>query len=239
MKLHTTEYDDRLNKGLKHLQNYPQLLPFIGCYWNDNRIGSQHKILFIGESHYLSGKKLNEIKNTTYKNDWYNNNSKRFNKELADSIDTRGVVDRADWMVKGNIDKALSIFYNIKKELLNHLPYLSNEKQIFPFFSFYNYFQKPAFIKGASIKNTQEDDAVVYKTLKFITLLIKPCKIIFLSSKACYSFYYEHSTDIKKDSFKNIIIDYVPHPGCAWWNKKANAYGGRTGRGKFISLINN
>ena len=231
--LYTTEYDESLMQGLKHLSNYPQMIPFIGNSWNKKG----DKILLLGESHYIPGDELDLIEDATHTTDWYNNNGKGFYQGLADYIDTRGVVEKADKVDEEGFAKPLTIFYNVKKELQNSVSYLNGVKHIFPFISFYNYFQRPAFIEGDSINPRKVDHDVAYDTLKFVTQLIKPKKIIFLSTKAYKSYKAIFSNNIDSSLFQNILIDSVPHPASAWWNKKASTYGNKTGREKFVSLI--
>jgi hypothetical protein len=230
MENYTIEYDEKLQEGLKHLQNYPQMLPFIGKFWKD----SKTRILILGESHYIPGEELDEA----HLQDWYENNSDNFYKELADYIDTRRVVNRAD-NKKIKFDKPLTMYYNIIKECKENIPALLNEEHIFPFFSYYNYFQRPAFIQTESIINAKIDDEIAYKTLKLITSLIKPKQIIIASRKAMKSFNQQQNIDSEKLFFENFTIDSVPHASSAWWNRKSKSYGNQTGRGKFISLISN
>ena len=235
MENYTIEYDEKLQEGLKHLQNYPQMLPFIGKFWKD----SKRRILFLGESHYIPGDELAIIKNASHLQNWYENNSSSFYLGFSDYINTRLVVNRADNKREEGFDKPLTMYYNIIKECQKNIPALLNEEHIFPFFSYYNYFQRPAFKVTESIVNDKIDDKVAFDTLKLITSLIKPKKIIFVSSKAIQSFKQHKKTDSEKLLFAKIIIDSVPHASSVWWNRKSKPCGNQTGREKFISLINN
>ena len=234
-RLHTTAFDDKLRTGLQHLFNYPQMMPFIGANWHD----STNKILLLGESHYMPGEELKDIPNETHLQDWYNNTSDHFYPALADYIDTRGVVEKADNVEEEGFAKPLTMFYNIKRELQSHIPGLKNEKCIFRHFSFYNYFQRPHFVEGDSIENDSKDDEIAYQTLKLMIQLIRPSKIIFASTKAKQSFDRKFYSETERHDFEGIMIDGVPHASSAWWNTSAVAYGNKTGREKFISLITN
>lgn len=227
--LHTNFFDDKLKLQIKHLNNYPQMLPFVGNKW----LSQSRKILLLGESHFIPVSGL-EQKNIT---DWYNNTSEKFNKDIADYIFTRNVINKADNVKDEGFEKPLTIFYNIKTAMKDNIAFLKNESQIFPFLSFYNYFQKPCFVIGGSIQNNEEDDEIAYQTLKAVVNIIEPSLIIFVSTKAKKSFEKKMNWDDEKECFKNITIDGVPHPSCKWWNTKAKPYGDLTGKEKFISLI--
>ena len=50
--------------------------------------------------------------------------------------------------------------------------------------------------------------------------------------------------ELNEQNLFSINIYSVPHPGCAWWNKKSSKYGmkigtniNRTGRERFIDII--
>lgn len=232
---YTTEFDSDLKSEVQHLNNYPQMLPFIGNKW----VEQSKKILLLGESHYIPGDELKDLEkdNNTHLTDWYNNTSDNFYEGLADYIDTRGVVQKADNPEEEGYAKPLMIFYNLKRELKNNLSQLKNETQVFPFISFYNYFQRPHFIEGGSILNNEKDNEIAFQTLKSVTKIIKPTLIIFISSKAKDSFKYMFNKDVDKNCFDNIIIDGVPHASSQWWNRKSGVYNNKTGREKFVSLI--
>jgi hypothetical protein len=232
---YTTIFDEELISKIPHLKNYPQMKPYIGSKWkNQNR-----KILLIGESHYIPGDELKDLENETHLTNWYHNTSDNFYQGLADYIDTRGVIHKADNPKLEGYSKALMIFYNLKREIQNTVIELKTESEIFPYFSVYNYFQRPHFKEGGSIKNARIDNEIAYKTLKSIISIIKPTDIIFVSSKAKDSFDFQFSIDGEKEIFGTIKVDSVPHASCRWWNTVSGRYGNRTGREKFIALISN
>lgn len=232
--LFTKMYDEMLKKELKHFQNYPQMLPFIGSKWEE----SPQKILLLGESHFIVGEELKKAHpDRTHLTDWYNNDSGGLHEYYTNYINTRKVVEIAENIGGQKQKKSLLIYYNLKKELKNHFPQLNNEQLIFPFFSFYNYFQRPAFSEKISIDNKPVDDEVAYHTLKTISYLIKPHKIIFTSKKAAASFYHHRKLDNSTQVFNNIVIDHTTHPSCSWWNKPSKPLGGRTGKQKFIDIL--
>jgi hypothetical protein len=232
--LHTTAYDASISSELKHLQQYPEMMPFIGRNWDK----VNHRILLLGESHYIPGNDVtSERKNETHVTDWYNNHSSNFSSYLSNYINTRRVIDIAEKVKENGYKKPLTIYYNLKAAIKEELTALSQEAFIFPLFSFYNYFQRPAFVETASIDNTPTDDSIAYHTLKVIVKVIQPHAIIFVSKKAANSFYGQLKKDDQSAFFRDIRIDNVPHPSCAWWHKKSKACAGQTGREKFIQLL--
>ena len=235
MKTFQTTYDRQLLNDLAHLKNYPQLLPYIGSKWGESK-----KILFLAESHYLPG---NEIKSSgteiNFQKNWYSLNENSFPKSLdylKNYINTRSVIEKADDKSNAGFHKPLSIYYNIKNEIRINLKGLEKENLIFPFFSIYNYFQKPSFIETDSIKNTAQDDEIAFDTLKKVYKIINPELIVFVTKKGYEAF--KKQQKIKSDNtFNNVIIKRTPHAGSAWWNKKAKAYNNKTGREYFIEII--
>jgi hypothetical protein len=231
--LHTTKYDDLLKLRLRHLSNYPQMIPFIGANWDDMKM----KILLIGESHFIPGEELNDIAGSTHLHDWYNSNSETFYEELANYLNTRREVNRADKKKEFGHVSSLQIHYSLKEAVKNELVELKDMDYIFPFLSYYNYFQRPAFIEGASILNNLQDDQIAYFTLKAIVDIIHPSKIIFCSKKAWNAYSGQLKSEDKSSVFKNILIDYVPHPATAHWNMARKSYGNLSGFEKFINIL--
>lgn len=227
---HTLSYDQNLQRNLPHLVNYPELLPFIGKSW-DTEV---HRVLFIGESHYLRGDSLAENNSQN----WYTNNANMLSKEDRQNINTRNVINSADYycLDKNQYCKAHSIFYNIKSAIFESQKVKNVNQAIFNRFCFYNYFQRPAETAGNSIRNLLADDELAYRTLNVLSAEVKPTQIIFVSKKAFISFnninYIENKIDI------NLIkVCHVPHPSSAWWNRESKAYDGKTGRRRLIDIF--
>lgn len=72
---HTSSYDFDLQLEILHFSNYPQMLPFIGKNWKLQK----DRILFIGESHYLSHESVAENNSLT----WYSNNATSLQKMMG------------------------------------------------------------------------------------------------------------------------------------------------------------
>ncbi|HND96789.1 MAG TPA: hypothetical protein PLH49_13560 [Chitinophagaceae bacterium] len=240
-QMHTTEFDAVLQQQLTHLNNYPEMLPFIGSKWNESNI----KTLIIAESHYADTACFTEA----HFNNWYETSSKDFKLKdnyYTDYINTRNVINIAENTNKFGFKKPLLIFYNIINEVKKHIPKMQNQQHIFPYFSFYNYFQRPASIQSASIINalTLKDREVAYQTIKSLTQTILPRRIIFASRLSYNTFIQSKQNEKGNLLFENINIENIPHPGSAWWNKRSANYGKdetqnryRTGKEKFIHLI--
>ena len=234
MKTFQTTFDNQLLNELPHLQNYPQMLPYIGSKWGENK-----KILFLAESHYIPGVDIKSIyPEIDFRSKWYDLNESYFDGHdyLKDYINTRSVIEKSDDVHNSGFSSPLTIYYNIKEELKKNLTEIQNENFIFPYFSIYNYFQRPSFIEGETIQNTPEDDSVAFKTLKKVFETLNPEIIIFVSKKAFDSFNRTLKQSNSHD-FKNVIIERTPHAGSAWWNMQSEAYGGKTGREHFINII--
>ncbi|MCS4435214.1 hypothetical protein [Aquiflexum gelatinilyticum] len=226
------QFDEKLIELIDHFKNYPELLPFVGNNWNDSK-----KILLIGESHYFPFDEVKEYSSIEYFNNWYKENSNGINEEHKNWIKTRKNIFDLEQNIFG---KAISMYFNIKKAILT-LPEFKDSSVVFDKFSYLNYFQKPAVYKGRKNENrsiivTDFDKKFAFQTLLQVSEVLKPTTIIFVSKKSFDSFKVEKSNH---DSMllKDIIIDFAPHAGRPWWNKKSRVYGNRTGREKFIDLI--
>lgn len=237
-ELYTDQYDVRIMEKSPHLRakSFPQLLPFIGKYWEESKL----KILFLGESHYIPSNELNS--NEKYINSWYDQSSEKFGPNHSNRINTRYVITRADShntskaiTNKEETIKPLSIYLNIKKELKSiRKDLFASQEHIFPFLAMYNYFQRPAFEEGKSIINNEKDNKVAFETLQSVVEIIKPKLIIFASRKAFAAF---KTSNRNKAIIDSNIVKNIPHPGSAWWNRKASIYGDKTGKEHFVNII--
>jgi hypothetical protein len=205
--------DNQMNRGTKefnrkfaefhHYKNHPQMMPFVGKYWNDNK-----KLLVIGESHYLDpGFDVEIIK------DWYN-----FSVEELDGEDkeyaygwtnTANIVDTTDYKPKGH-----TLWRNIDSAIRE--TGFKPTENVFCYISFYNFYQRPAEKTGNSIIITNEDKAIANETLKFIIDVIKPNYLFFVSSKAWQVF--------DKNTFSKDHVGHSAHPSSRWWNMKSSKY---------------
>jgi hypothetical protein len=236
--IHTEKFDEQLKAVIPHLNNYQQLLPHIGKNWDT----TPYKYLIIAESHYID----NGAISVEHEKNWYNYSTKDFKwKDYIASIDTRLNVRQADNALSFGKKRPYNHYYNIKKELACNLEKLPKEELIFPYFSYYNYFQRPAYKEGHSIDNIEVDNKIAYETLNEIIKIIQPEKVIFVSIKS-FNAYNNNRNKLGENTLDIIKNNFVPHAGMAWWNRKSINYGknigtniNRTGRERFIDIITN
>lgn len=225
----TEKFDELLKSKIVHFSNYPEMLPFIGSHWVQSK-----RILLIGESHYFPFFEVHE----SYFIKWYDLNSKDLTEGQKSYITTRKNFVK---IKSGGHSKPLLLYYNLQKAVREAVNF-KDEQFVFNEFCFYNYFQKPASaneIKGEnrSIDPTKEDKEFAFKTFEKFVDIVKPKNVIFVSKKS-----YDAFNEVKsqgKAIFSNIKIDFVPHAGRQWWNRKSKAYGNRTGKQKFIDILEN
>lgn len=237
--LYTSEYDNDLQSQLPHLKNYPELLPFIGNKWNESEL----KILLIAESHYIDiiNKENERNISEAHEKDWYSYKSGDIKwKGYLESINTRLNVTKAE---TEKYNSPYVHYYNMRDTFREKISEFKDIEFVYPYFAYYNYFQRPAYKDGASIINSPEDDKIAYNTFKVVTKTIQPNKIIFTSNKS-FNAYLNSRNKLNEQNLFSVNIDSVPHPGCAWWNRRSKKYGKntdtnkfRTGRDKFIDII--
>lgn len=226
MKTNTT-YDSELQSKLDHLKIHPGYLPHIGLDYNEARV----KTLIIAESHYLPKKHNHKFS----AEDWYNN-SEIIYKTIGNDKDwfhTRGVISCYQ------NDEPLLNGHRIFKNLENAYHTIYKDINLFKECVFFNYFQRPSEVEGDSISIHKIDSEIALKNLMIICEVLKPNKIIFVSSKAHKDFANNVS---KEQSEKLPYVGSVPHPSASsWWNRKSKQYGLKgeavTGREKFIRII--
>ena len=231
------QFDNELLK-IDHYKIHPEMLPYIGVNY------SQTEILLVGESHYLgdneptkdesskyqkilcNAQKKKEICEKWYQEEWNNiiDDDIETIKNSANYYYTRRVI--IDTFIDGKVIGSGQIFYNPLKAIWGE----TTSKENINKFSFMNYFQRPEFNGGDTIKNEEKDNEVASKTLFAVIGIIKPKMVIFLSSKAYKAF---KRTQLFKSVDEKIIIDYVSHPGCLWWNRDEGKYG----KNKFKALF--
>jgi len=214
MKSCDTQFDQELLK-IPHYQHHPEMLPFIG----KNYCNKRKRVLLVGESHYLTHAKKNQVSADYIALNWYekvlhfNNPNNIFYKDFK-NYTTRGILksfieskkDGSGWIIFSNPIRA---YYN--EDHVNHFHIHD--------FAFINFYQRPAFEFGKSINTTEEekklnlkekDNSVACETLQAVINIISPDIIIFFSKKAYNSF-------VLNDS--DITPVRIPHPTCPWWNR--------------------
>lgn len=196
------------------------MLPFIGSAWETQT----HKVMIIGESHYLRRESGNKSDQS-----WYDSDESNLTDRERSQIHTRQVINDADKYLYPC--KAYTIFYNMKRAILGDS---YKHQLLFPRFGYYNYFQRPAEKTGESILLSGDDELIAYETLKAIYKIVRPTALIFVSKKAYNSFaaWRQGQNDAV---FPDSLYHSVSHPASAWWHKKEGIHG----KAKFIDILNN
>lgn len=194
----TTKYDQQLLlfEAFK-LRNF--LLPHIG-----NKMSDPDGILFIMESHYIDPSffehqydKINLKKSEP--NLFYNIHQDNLTFAFKAYLNTRQIVHDSGSSER-ILAKGKSVYRKVSavvKEALQ-LPN-NNSNSSLDYVAIYNYFQRPSYKPGASIKLCKKDEEVAYETLMHVVNTIGISKIIFTSAKAYDSF-------IKIDNANENII---------------------------------
>ncbi len=225
-------------------KKYPELIPFVG----DNYEKAKIKILLVGESHYTHKNKESCLdgmaepgSNDSLKdiNDWYagkllqrlpETNTLLSNK---DSYNTVGVVRK--YLNDKKLDRSYHIF-DYPAKVISEYNYVSNEnlneRDAFKYISFINYFQRPEFSYGNSIKLYEIDEKIAFENFCNVINKIKPELIIFVSRLAYNSFNYY--SQINNYSC-NIKCTRIPHPCSAWWNRRTK--NGLDGRKRLMNIL--
>jgi hypothetical protein len=148
---------------------------------------------------------------------------------------TQGII--AESKKEGFTNHAHGIYKGIAievNEVMNRPSHLYAEA--FQDLAYYNYFQRPATMvpipgeRGLSLHVEPLDCEVADKVFKWVVReLLKPDILVFTSrfaGKSC-------------KALRGLQIPYgiAPHPTSRWWNMKAAAYGGLTGRELFRKTL--
>ncbi len=229
----TTKFDEVIKNNLPHINNYPEMLPFIGANYEKMK----HRIFILGESHYIDDTQIKKLKEGErfLTDDWYTKNSLEFNPTMKQYITTR---DNLKSVEANKITPPLRSYSNLRKELKVHVDLFDQDK-VFSNFVYFNYFQRPENKSGESICNTDVDNKKAYQTLLFMANLLQPNKIIFATTKGFEAF---TKSNISSAIAMSCKLDFVPHASSIWWNRASRKYkmiGNEKmkGKDKFIALL--
>lgn len=236
-------YDSELEQ-IPFYKFHPELLPFVGSRFNE------YSILIVGESHYID-QTFESIRydNSYFLNHWWDGTHDKIKSEpFAGWYNTRGVIEN---YLKGNRSKGHLIFTNLVKAfsecvLDQKIDSINTENsQAFQYFAFMNFFQMPSIIRGEkywySLWSSDQSTAVELwnvckehsaKALDAVIDILNPRVVIF-SSTSAFGAYNESDHNHLHDS----LIEYVPHAGCSWWNRKSKKRGNRSGKELFIDIL--
>jgi hypothetical protein len=227
MNNRTNKFDQEL-KSIKHFQNHPQMIPFIGNQW-----GKKHKkILIVAESHYIENRNIDVYREIV--NNWYDTHYSKLSENDKIWTSTADIIDNSKYL-EGGESNGHRIYLHLDKALIESgLDRINNEK-MFQYVSFMNFFQRPADSESESIIVNQKDQQIANETLKEVINVIKPEFVFFVSSNA-WEFY-------DKSIFDKTKTGHSCHPISKWWNRKASCYtdvnnlGKLTGKESFVNFI--
>ena len=235
------KYDNQL-KQHPFYQIHPEYLPFIGDNFD------AHRILHIGESHYIDQKKGAEtiLFSATYFLNWWENECPELKLKCGSWYTTREVIQR---FMGGVHSRGYGIFSEVLKMYCKL--YLEQEdvktckesRNNYSNFAFMNFFQMPSPYEGIKFWNALNDLAkregdqflanriyneTVFRSteiLDYVISVLQPKIVIFTS--VCARDAYKKQGKFKTAEY---VIDTV-HPSCSWWNRPLKRrYQGRTGK---------
>lgn len=230
-KVEKTIYDIILVSKLNHLKLHPLYLPHIG----ENYEVARAKMFIVAESHYIHSDHNHKFS----VEEWYTNPEaiyfaldKRC-KNDKNWFNTRGVIKHYQTVEK--LVKGHQLFHTLEKTYQT----LVKGVNLFDECVYFNYFQRPAEIEGGSIKVHKKDSEIALENLLVLSEVLKPNKIIFVSSKA-YSDFIKNTTELQRNNLP--YVGSVPHPSASsWWNRKSIRYGVKgqsaTGKEKFLRIM--
>ncbi len=184
---------------------FPDLIPaFSDNYWNN---ATHKRLMIVGESNYFDDNTDSVFKNPE---EWYKGEDQQH------LIPETKKTDVNNW-------KAYRSFDRLCKTINNVLD--SNCEHIYDEAAFYNYFLRPATVRGKnrSFKKdcTQMDREAAGAAMCGIIDIDKPDIVIFVSKYAYLEFVkYSESNGYYSD----ILIDFVNHPAhpASWHHKNGN-----------------
>jgi hypothetical protein len=204
----------------QHYERYPMMWPYKG---KDFGKSGRPSLLLVGESHYLPDYSTQHLEPEK----WYKSDCSTLNDEERGWIATAPIMEWARSVDFSN--KAHSIWSNSFWEINHYGPRYKDYKCVADDVAAYNFFLRPG-IEGDSLHVSQEDAEIANAAFELHFKSLKPTAVIFLSQLARWHF--------RKSIIGDVPLIVTPHPGCAWWNKKAKRYGNKRGRdilGDFIS----
>jgi hypothetical protein len=205
------KYDEDL-RTIPHYKNHPQMLPFIGKNWEKG----VEKALLVGESSL-----------TVYAFDWYERSSKQLNHNQREDTSVREIIENGLRKDSFGVNR---IFTEINSIIKNEY----NGKKDLSYFSFMNFFQRPATKKNKVFD--KRDISIGNKTIKEVLEILKPDYIFILSRLAWERLNIDYDSKILVKLFDEKKIEFSCHPTCSWWNRVTKPYSG-IAKDKFIRFL--
>lgn len=206
-------------KGIidRHYKHYPMMSPYVGGNYGAKKT---LKLLLVGESHYLHRSESQHASPST----WYEGSAKTL--KSAGWIDLKSVFNES--RENRFAIPQHSIWRNSLSEINRRGPNFSDFTQVADFIAFYNFFLRPGG-EGCSLEVKKLDVEMANAAFQIHFATLQPDAVVFLSTLASRHFSCAASFPVP--------LIFTPHPGCAWWNRKAKRYGNKRGRdvlGDFI-----
>ena len=220
------KYEKELNKN-DFIKKHYECKPFIGEKYDESRL------LLIGESHYVPKNEVDYVDIDDYYDIPFDELKGNENKYKC-WINTRivfesRVYDRCDFK---------NFFSNPATEIAKVVyrtdnPSLDQRIEAMHQYAFINYFKRPSFEEGKTIRKLNETDyKYAYDITSYIINVLNPKLIIFLSKKAYYAFCeYDHDNKI----MSKYTVKSVSHPSSHWWNRKRKD--GKCAKDDFYSFV--
>lgn len=196
---------------------FPMLQPYVGEEFG--REGA-HSLLLVGESHYLPN-------GSTVHRDaaaWYEGHAEQLNEEERGWISTSDII--REGLHNRFSNKAFSIWKNALWEINDFGFCYDDYLQAGANVAAYNFFLRPA-EEGCSLDIAPEDVRMANEALAFHCDQLRPSGIIILSRLAAHHI----------EALPDIPSVVTPHPGCVWWNRRSNCYGGNRGRDLLAGFV--
>jgi hypothetical protein len=153
-------YDKKLLE-IWHYSNHSQMLPFIGKNWGKGI----KKVLLVGESHFMKNP-LNISRN------WYEITREELSYEQINDTSSRKIIN--DGYLRNSFAENRML-----SEISCMIKQTSNNEKDFLYFSFLNFFQRPAIKKNE--KFDKLDSSISNKVIKDVAEILQPEYLFFLT----------------------------------------------------------
>lgn len=227
------KYDDLL-KEIPFYKVHPEMIPFVGKYYD------KYRILHVGESHYicLNGTNQNVFTLSYFGNRWFTDECKEVKEISKGSYDTRKVVNDFILYGSGRTRSYFGIFSNFLRSFLDSGnfsdKYGEHARNSYNYMAFMNFIQMPSLYSGMSywpslIENMKKNpdipisaeeiwnSSIDYSVRVFDAVVDKlnPRLVVFTSISAGKA--YRNKKGKYSDDERVLYLD---HPTSSWWNRK-------------------
>ncbi len=203
-------YEKQLEQ-LKYYKLHSEFIPFVGKKYDESRI------LLVEESHFCNGKEIPSDIQKDIIAKWYDHKTDELFKgyeERKDEFNTRRVASVFLGDAPGKTRKNVS--YSNPTSVIRDILKTDDNKAAFNTIAFMNFFIRPEFKSGGSIKTDVTDIEKANENFVEVLNVLKPKLILILSKKV-----FNNIGEETKQKYKNQNkIHSFCHPSSAWWNRK-------------------